>query len=336
MPLSALHIPSRGGSSTVGFGAISDFTHVLETPLDKMRSATRQVTREAVDMLLLAVDGLRSMLKAACSGSNFDAQYFAEVHHKLDELLDQGAATNTVPTLAHTLAAADGQPNVGGGLWRIEFTPELHLFATGNNPARILRDLQRLGACCTAVDVSRLPDYTTLDPETCYSAQKIEIDGRAEEAAIRELFEWVEDDVNIVIGRDQPATMAVTEPAATAPIAAAALESGHPGDCRQGDRREGEGQANTPAASMRVRRLPNSVSFNRFSWRVRDLSSKIGKKVERKPVGEHTELDKTVDVNTVTGHCVVSQLRTKNLAQPATRYLTCSARCTSRALSKQD
>ncbi|MEQ8495795.1 MAG: chemotaxis protein CheA, partial [Gammaproteobacteria bacterium] len=45
---------------------------------------------------------------------------------------------------------------------------------------------------------------------------------------------------------------------------------------------------------MRIRMLPISFSFNRFPRLVRDLSSKLGKEVELKIVGEQTELDKTV------------------------------------------
>ncbi|MCC6302164.1 MAG: chemotaxis protein CheA [Gammaproteobacteria bacterium] len=45
---------------------------------------------------------------------------------------------------------------------------------------------------------------------------------------------------------------------------------------------------------MRVRMLPISFVFNRFPRMVRDLSQKLGKKVELRMTGEQTELDKTV------------------------------------------
>ncbi len=45
---------------------------------------------------------------------------------------------------------------------------------------------------------------------------------------------------------------------------------------------------------MRIRMLPISFAFNRFPRLVHDLSRKLGKKIELKMVGEHTELDKTV------------------------------------------
>lgn len=45
---------------------------------------------------------------------------------------------------------------------------------------------------------------------------------------------------------------------------------------------------------MQIRMLPISFAFNRFPRLVHDLSRKLGKSVEIKLVGEHTELDKTV------------------------------------------
>lgn len=45
---------------------------------------------------------------------------------------------------------------------------------------------------------------------------------------------------------------------------------------------------------MRIRMLPISYSFNRFPRLVHDLSVSLGKKVELRMSGEHTELDKTV------------------------------------------
>lgn len=45
---------------------------------------------------------------------------------------------------------------------------------------------------------------------------------------------------------------------------------------------------------MRIRMLPISFAFNRFPRMIRDLSMKIGKKVDLQIHGEQTELDKTV------------------------------------------
>ena len=45
---------------------------------------------------------------------------------------------------------------------------------------------------------------------------------------------------------------------------------------------------------MQIRMLPISFTFSRFPRLVHDLSAKLGKKIELKMTGEHTEVDKTV------------------------------------------
>jgi len=52
----------KGSSSTFGFGAVAEFTHVLETLLDQVRVGSRRLTPEIVDLLLRSVDCLSGML----------------------------------------------------------------------------------------------------------------------------------------------------------------------------------------------------------------------------------------------------------------------------------
>lgn len=351
----------KGGSGTFGFSAIGEFTHVLETLLDEMRNGTRDVTREAVDVLLLAVDSLREMLSAARDGADFDANAVAEVHAKLERQLAIGSDHTPGAKAEATPAESAARPD-GAGDWIIAFAPHPNLFGTGNDPVRILRELRALGRSEIEADLSQLPDYAEFDPETSYARWSITLDGNVEERAIREVFEWVEDDADISLtrGADAAAATATQSGAddAAAPIVAAAPdaderrtgEDRRTGDERRStDRRAG---GNTAAASsirvdigkvdslinlvgelvitqsmlgqlddpqtvdfeklreglaqlerntrelqesvMRIRMLPISFSFNRFPRLVRDLSTKLGKEVELKIVGEQTELDKTV------------------------------------------
>ena len=42
----------KGGSATFGFASVAEFTHILESLLDDMRDGNRDVTSDAVDLLL--------------------------------------------------------------------------------------------------------------------------------------------------------------------------------------------------------------------------------------------------------------------------------------------
>ncbi len=183
----------KGGAGTFGFSAISGFTHVQETLLDEMRSGKRLVTREAVDVLLQGVDGLRAMLTAAREGGSVDETAIAATTRELERVL-HGAAV--APPASSTAAVPPPEANPG---YQIKFVPEPHLFSTGNDPVRILRELCALGDCKIEPDLARLPSLDALDPEACYLGWEIDFDGDATPAQVREVFEWVDNDAQIVI-----------------------------------------------------------------------------------------------------------------------------------------
>lgn len=83
----------KGGSGTFGFMNVAGFTHVMETLLDEMRDGRRDVTPDAVNVLLQSVDVLREMLTAARDGGTPDEERVAAQRAELDRVLaDNGAA----------------------------------------------------------------------------------------------------------------------------------------------------------------------------------------------------------------------------------------------------
>lgn len=58
----------KGNSATLGFGALTEFTHVLEDLLERVRSRTLPVTGDLVSLLLGSVDILRQLLSDAARG----------------------------------------------------------------------------------------------------------------------------------------------------------------------------------------------------------------------------------------------------------------------------
>ncbi|MFT7132132.1 MAG: two-component system chemotaxis sensor kinase CheA [Cyclobacteriaceae bacterium] len=53
----------KGGSATFGFASVAEFTHVLETLLDEVRSETLGMNPDMVDLFLQSVDCLRELLE---------------------------------------------------------------------------------------------------------------------------------------------------------------------------------------------------------------------------------------------------------------------------------
>ena len=62
----------KGGSATVEFNELSEFTHKVEDVLDEIRSDRLQVTEDIIDILLTSIDVIKAMLEARQNGSVYE------------------------------------------------------------------------------------------------------------------------------------------------------------------------------------------------------------------------------------------------------------------------
>lgn len=188
----------KGGSGTFGLSAVAEYTHVMETLLDEMRDGRRQVTQQAVDVLLRSVDVLRGMLRALRDDHELDSTNIAATQQELNQLLNhaQAADAPSASDATGTPASAAAQAE-----WEIRFVPAPQLLRTGNDPVRLLRELGELGEMQVEADTGRLPEPDAFVAEDCYLAWTIHLRGAILETQIREIFEWVEDECKLTIRR---------------------------------------------------------------------------------------------------------------------------------------
>ncbi|MFQ5645056.1 MAG: chemotaxis protein CheA, partial [Thiogranum sp.] len=182
----------KGGSGTFGFTAVASFTHVMETLLDQMREGGREVTRDALELLLESGDVLRDMLEAARDGGEFDAKRAGVIQANLEAMLDDAPAGN--PDTDERVA---GQAVVAG--WQIDFKPYLDLLKTGNDPVRMFRELAELGDLQVEVNTGSVPEFADFDPEECYLAWKLCLHGDVAREQLDNIFEWVDGDCDLGI-----------------------------------------------------------------------------------------------------------------------------------------
>jgi two-component system chemotaxis sensor kinase CheA len=311
----------KGAAGTFGFGAVTEIAHAMETVLDRIRASGVTPTPEVAALLLEAVDGLRQTLEAHHEGRQPDLTPLSPTMKRLAALGSLPMATEAARPVA---AAAQG--------WRITFRPHPGLLRTGNDPARLLRELERLGPTKITVDARELPRLCDLAPEECHLSWTIELSAAVAKGTLDEIFSWVEGDCDLALTPilPPPPAGAAEAPAARAEgheVALASIrigidkvdllmnmvgelvitqsmlgeldEDGPLDLARRGRLREGLSQLarNTRALQesvMRLRSMPMSVVFNRFPRLVHDLSRQLGKKVELRLQGQSTELDKTV------------------------------------------
>jgi two-component system chemotaxis sensor kinase CheA len=183
----------KGGAGTFGFAQVSDFTHGLETLLDQMRNGQRDVSSEAVNLLLQAVDVLREMLTAVQQAEDVDSSRVNEVSTQIEALLGSGS---DVP--ATELVVKSASEGTASG-WLIDFKPHPHLLQTGNDPIRLFNELRELGQLTVTLNSTGLPAFSDLDPEESYLSWQLALQGEVSLDQINEIFEWVEGDCDLTI-----------------------------------------------------------------------------------------------------------------------------------------
>ncbi len=326
----------KGGAGTFGFDAIAALTHVLETLLDELRAGKRALEAAAVDAMLSSVDVLRALLREAEHGQPADPQAVASVKARLEAVLSGQAPSAAAPVAAKV----DDTPEA----WQIGFVPAPSLFMSGNDPLRIIRELEHLGSLQVAARLDRLPGFDQLDPLEAHLAWDLGLVGKVPRSKIEDTFAWVVDDCELDIRPAAPPSLATSAPAAAAPAAAVAaapaapaaaaapaatseaetsirvavekvdalinlvgelvitqamlkqvshaLDPVHAEQLFAGLDLLERNTRDLQEAVIGVRMLPVDAVFRRFPRLVRDLSSRLGKHVRLRTIGEGTELDK--------------------------------------------
>lgn len=186
----------KGGSATFNFSQVAEFTHVMETLLDEMRDGKRAITREIIDLLLKSVDCLRGMLNQLKDGDEVSNDYVELVDY-FNQLLGGEASPQTSEDDNGPEADEAGSDQIQG--WNIEFIPQSYILQTGNEPSRMFKELAGLGGIKVTVNLTSVPGFNELDPESCYLSWNIELETTESLACVQEVFEWVEDDCELNI-----------------------------------------------------------------------------------------------------------------------------------------
>lgn len=254
----------KGGSATFGFAEVASFTHTCETLLDELRGNRMQVTRHITDLLLKSVDIMREMLRAVQHKSPIDAQRVADVQFDLELAIVQKSAPAPVvivPPPSTPIVAVARARVTGVHRWRIQFRPYPQLFAHGNDPLRMMRELADLGDLEVVVAANNLPGLRELDPESCYLSWELTVTTDATREVIDQVFDWAEGDCELQIRDENAAAAAATGNAASVAAEAKAPDAPRLAAVDTGDApKQGLGDGSSIRVSTeKIDELMNSV-----------------------------------------------------------------------------
>jgi two-component system chemotaxis sensor kinase CheA len=199
----------KGGAGTFGFDHVTEFTHLVETLLDEMRDGRRSIEQVDVELLLESVDCMRLLLEAIRDEVDCEQDKIIKTSKLLAIALDEGHSDSSTVT-ADPATDDSGESNAesivsqsGSSQWQIEFIPENHLVHTGNDTLLLFNELTDLGEVSVKANCKQVPALNDIDPEELYITWQLTLKSDAEESDIREIFEWVEDECQLNLVKEQ-------------------------------------------------------------------------------------------------------------------------------------
>ncbi|MHA6729613.1 chemotaxis protein CheA [Devosia sp. A369] len=245
----------KGGAGAFGFSALVGFAHAYETLLDYVRDGRIELVDDVVVLCIRANDIVADHVKAAQTGEALPADYGMDEKERFDALA-RGESTDAdvggdpldefdiefTPVMVNLDGApASGEAPVDDafdavpmqvepGHWEIRFTPHRALYARANDPLLLFRELASLGDMHVHAVLEEIPPLADFEPFAVYCAWEITIiSPTVTEALIREVFEFVDGDCDIVIAQlGAPAPLpelTLEEPAPIEPPAVSMFES---------------------------------------------------------------------------------------------------------------
>ncbi|WP_010141370.1 chemotaxis protein CheA [Oceanicola sp. S124] len=221
----------KGGAGAFGLEALVRFAHRYETVLDEVRNGSLHPDSDAMKLFFLAADHLSDLIRGCRDESEIDEATSDELLTRLDALLGEDSVSEEVEPETFEVQGVSldldldlgEEPDDSATVYTVRFKPEQDLFATGNEPSMLLRNLCDLGEATVRCNFADLPSLQDLAPETPYVEWIVELKTEAAEPEIRDIFEFVDGLCELeIIGGAAPATLDTSGPA-EAPSAEEAL-----------------------------------------------------------------------------------------------------------------
>jgi two-component system chemotaxis sensor kinase CheA len=238
----------KGGAGAFGLEALVQFAHGFETTLDLLRSGRVAPEPGLNRVLMHAGDHLCDLVAAAREGRVADEATSARLVDELEAAAGGPVEEETVEFVPMALSLDLGLAAPPGETLTVRFRPSRALYAGGNDPALLFRELAGLGRLEVALDETGLPPLAALDWQESYLAWTLTLETDRGEAAVRDVFDFVEGLCELEIGAALPGPPPLPDlpdPADATPALPDAPPDPAPRPARAGE------DARTPAARAR-------------------------------------------------------------------------------------
>jgi two-component system chemotaxis sensor kinase CheA len=193
----------KGSGSMFGLDDISEFTHEVETVYDHVRNGTVRVSKELIDMTLMARDWILETVNTIGSDDPADGHRSEELASSFKKFLPEAAGCDSV---SENLEYSDNKgvdkallPPEKMKTYRIRFKPNPEIFLYGTDPAYLIEDLREFGHCRVVAHTKNIPEIEGCNPERCYVSWDIILTTERGMDEIRDVFIFVESAMELAI-----------------------------------------------------------------------------------------------------------------------------------------
>jgi two-component system chemotaxis sensor kinase CheA len=201
----------KGGAGAFDLKALVGFAHRFETVLDELRSGRLQPEPALLGALLHASDHLADMISAARQGGATDPDVDEKVILALEA--QAGGIGGVEEAFTFEPLALDGpfgmdfaplSLDAGARTVVVTFRPHAGAFASGHDPALLLRDLCGMDEAKVSVDVSALPAPGNFDPGQSYLSWTVTLHTERSDNDIRGIFEFIDGNCDLTVDGPAP------------------------------------------------------------------------------------------------------------------------------------
>ena len=193
----------KGSGATAGNTHLARFAHKMEEAFDLAREGRLAVTPDLIDCGLKACDVIRMILEGKAEGEAVPGEV---------EVTDSFARLLPTPENSRPEQSEVSKPQIEiRSAFEIIFKPKREMFYSGADPVTLLDDLRGLGQAHITAHTDQVPLLPSLEAEHCYLWWEILLVTEQNQAAIKDVFVFVEDecDVRIQLLEDQVESVAL-------------------------------------------------------------------------------------------------------------------------------
>jgi two-component system chemotaxis sensor kinase CheA len=213
----------KGGAGAFKLDALVSFAHVFETSLDRVRSGSLATDADVMKLFLRAADALSDLVAESRNGSLGDTAPYDAIEEEFNALMggadadagtdDDLAGMDFSPLTTAFDVPEDGPQVLPVNVFHIRFRPLRDMYAKANDPVALFRELGRIGSLTCQCDLKNLPFLDTMDPEDSYLSWDLRLETLSEQAAVKEVFDFVDGDCDLFIEAEaKPQAPAVEQP----------------------------------------------------------------------------------------------------------------------------